>query len=80
MFCGDLNGKEIERKKKEIYVYKGFPGGSDGKDSACNKGDLGSNPELGRLTEAAEHARTHMLLFSGWVVSHIVVYMLTPNT
>ena len=24
--------------------YLGFPGGSDGKESACNKGDLGSIP------------------------------------
>ena len=26
----------------------GFPGGSDGKESACNMGDLGSIPGLGR--------------------------------
>ena len=26
----------------------GFPGGSDGKESACNEGDLGLIPELGR--------------------------------
>ena len=26
----------------------GFPGGSDCKESACNAGDLGSIPELGR--------------------------------
>ena len=26
----------------------GFPGGSDGKKSACNAADLGSIPELGR--------------------------------
>ena len=26
----------------------GFPGGSDGKDSACSVGDLGSIPGLGR--------------------------------
>ena len=26
----------------------GFPGGSDGKVSACNAGDLGSIPGLGR--------------------------------
>ena len=26
----------------------GFPGGSDGEESACNKEDLGSIPELGR--------------------------------
>ena len=26
----------------------GFPGGSDGIESTCNAGDLGSIPELGR--------------------------------
>ena len=26
----------------------GFPGGSDGKESSCNVGDLGSVPGLGR--------------------------------
>ena len=26
----------------------GFPGGSDGKESACNVGDLGLTPALGR--------------------------------
>ena len=26
----------------------GFPGGSDGKKSTCNVGDLGSIPEVGR--------------------------------
>ena len=26
----------------------GFPGGSDGEESACNAGDLGSIPGLGR--------------------------------
>ena len=34
-----------------LYVYMlymGFPGGSDGKASACNTGDLGSIPGLGR--------------------------------
>ena len=29
------------------YYYLGFPGGSDGKESACNVGDLGSIPGLG---------------------------------
>ena len=27
---------------------RGFPGGSDGKESACNAGDLGLIPRLGR--------------------------------
>ena len=29
-------------------LLMGFPGGSDGKESACNVGDLGLIPELGR--------------------------------
>ena len=28
--------------------HQGFPSGSDGKVSACNEGDLGSTPGLGR--------------------------------
>ena len=30
-----------------IHIW-GFPGGSDGKETACNVGDLGSIPGLGR--------------------------------
>ena len=38
---------------REIYIYGyiyiyGFPGGSDGKGSTCNAGDLASIPGLGR--------------------------------
>ena len=29
-------------------LYRGFPGGSDGKESACNAGDQGSIPGSGR--------------------------------
>ena len=32
----------------DIYTHQGFPCGSDGKESACNEGDLGSIAELGR--------------------------------
>ena len=32
-------GKESE--KEWVYMYMGFPGGSDGKESACSAGDLG---------------------------------------
>ena len=31
-----------------IWMKKFFPGGSDGKESACHAGDLGLIPELGR--------------------------------
>ena len=30
------------------HVCAGFPGGSDGKEPACNAEDMGSIPELGR--------------------------------
>ena len=30
------------------FHFHTFPGGSDGKDSACNEGDPGSIPESGR--------------------------------
>ena len=30
-----------------MSLYFGFPGGSDGKESACNAGDLGSTPGEG---------------------------------
>ena len=31
-----------------VCASRGFPGGSDGKASACNAGDLGSIPGPGR--------------------------------
>ena len=35
--------------KIRLYIcYMGFPGGSEGKESACNAGDLGLIPGLGR--------------------------------
>ena len=37
--------------------FQGFPGDSDGKESACNAGDLGSIPGLGRSLE--EGMATH---------------------
>ena len=41
-------------ESKNNYAFQGqmliqrFPGGSDGKESACNVGDPGSIPQLGR--------------------------------
>ena len=57
---GDYSGLEsplISVLVKEIRTHRltqrhtlmvGFPGGSDGKESACSAGDLGSIPGLGR--------------------------------
>ena len=33
---------------RDRYLYFGFPGGSEGKESAGNEGDLGSIPKSGR--------------------------------
>ena len=43
-------GKKIRWRRDRLPtpVFLGFPGGSDGKESACNVGDLGSIPGLGR--------------------------------
>ena len=40
----------------------GFPGGSDSKESACNVGDLGSIPALGR---SPEEGKCYPLQYSG---------------
>ena len=37
-----------EIKKEKLILIPGFPGGSDGKESACNAGDPSSVPESGR--------------------------------
>ena len=36
--------------KVDVIVISGFPGSSDGKESACNAGNPGSIPRLGRST------------------------------
>ena len=38
----------LEKDRITTPVFLGFPGGSDSKESACNAGDLGSIPGLGR--------------------------------
>ena len=40
----------LQKKENKIFprICGGFPGGSDSKESACNVGDLGSSPGLGR--------------------------------
>ena len=32
-----------------LLIFKGFPGGSEDKASACNAGDLGFNPWVGKI-------------------------------
>ena len=45
----------------KIYCTLGFPCGSAGKESACNLGDLGSIPGLGR---SSEEWNGHLLQYS----------------
>ena len=54
---------------------KGFPGGSDGKESACNVGDLSLTTELGRPTGKGNdyclltgefHGQRSLLGYSPW--------------
>ena len=39
---------------QNLKINEGFPDGSDGKESACNVGDLGLSPRLGR-SPTGEH-------------------------
>ena len=41
---------------KSKYSYRGFPSGSDGKESACSAGDLRSVPGSGKSLEKATHS------------------------
>ena len=45
---GDKTWFTREENGKTTSVFLGFPGGSAGKESACNVGDLGLIPGLGR--------------------------------
>ena len=44
-----------------ILMIQGVPGGSNGKESACNAGDLGSIPELGRSLEKGKATHSGIL-------------------
>ena len=45
-------------KNRGLFAYLGFPGGSDGKESTCNAGDLGltpgSDPWVRKITRRRE--------------------------
>ena len=40
-----------KRKRRYLLYLKGFPGGLDGKESACNAGDQGFTPDPEDLLE-----------------------------
>ena len=46
---GTQKSRGIEMEKLQLYSLKDFPGGSDGKASVYNAGDLGSIPGSGRF-------------------------------
>ena len=52
----------LERDRLPTPVFLGFPGGSAGEESACNAGDLGSIPGLGR---SSGEGKGYPLQYSG---------------
>ena len=50
------------RIRKAYPFSSGFPGGSDGKESACNAGDPGSIPESGQILWRREWQHTPVFL------------------
>ena len=59
---GGMGWKGGSRGREYMLTYSWFPGGSDGKKSACNAGDLGSIPGLGRYPG---EANSHPLQYPG---------------
>ena len=62
----------------------GFPGGSDGKESACNSGDLGFIPVLGRSPgegngNLLQYSCLANLMDRGawWAIVHVVELKMT---
>ena len=51
-----------------FYFTRGFPGGSDGKESACNAGALGVMPGLGRSPGEGNGHPLHIL---AWEIPRI---------
>ena len=51
----------VQSLGREDPLEMGFPGGSVGKESACNAGDLGSIPGLGRSPEEGKAAHSSVL-------------------
>ena len=52
IFTMNVSSRALDPKYiRKCYNSKSFPGGSDGRESACNAGDPGSIPGLGRSPE-----------------------------
>ena len=61
--CMEIITIKLRRCSEEGLVL-GFPGGSDGTESACNAGDQGSIPRLGKIPWRREWLPTPV--FSAW--------------
>ena len=65
------------RDRLPIPIFLGFPGGSVGKESTCNAGDLGSIPGLGR---SPGKGKGHLLQYFGLENSmDCIVHGVTKN-
>ena len=53
---------EVLLRYNSVIYFSGFPGGSAGQESACNVGDLGSIPGLGR---SSREEKGYPLQYSG---------------
>ena len=49
------------RERLPTPLFLGFPGGSAGKESACNEGDLGLIPRLGNPLEKGKATHSSIL-------------------
>ena len=57
----------LEKDRLPTSVFMGLPGGSDDKESACNAGDLGLIPGLGRSPgEGNSYQFQYNGLYSPW--------------
>ena len=69
----------LEKDRLPSPAFLGFPGGSDGKESACNAGDLGLIPGVGRSPRGGHGnplkdsgMENHMDRGAWWAIVHEV--------
>ena len=56
-----MGSQSVRHDGATFTFFSGFPGGSDGKQSACNAGDLVSTPGLGRSPGEGNGYPLHIL-------------------
>ena len=63
LYDSTLSGmRYLVRGMSYLVGYLGFPGGSDGKEFACNMGDLSSIPGLEDPLEEGKAKATHSII------------------